>query len=163
MMWSRTSTANKAAPYEIGDELAEQCALPGGKNFRQPLRQIAETQSPGASSASSRGSASRRMRGGKPAAWRPARTMRRRDASDLARYQPQPPAVEGAAERRVTVAVAIPAHLEHGRLLSGQLERRAKPAARAAGMNDQIAVARRCFRLSESQHRVQRLIPREPG
>jgi hypothetical protein len=70
----------------------------------------------------------------------PARPVRRCNPSDLARYQPQPPAMEGAAEGRRHRRVAIPTHFEHGCLLTGECEGRAKSCRMAAGVNDQVAV-----------------------
>jgi len=46
--------------------------------------------------------------------------------------------VEGATERRRHRRVAVPAHFEHGCLLTGERQRRAKPASVAAGVNDEF-------------------------
>ena len=70
---------------------------------------------------------------------RPARTVRWRDASDLARYKPKPAAVEGASKQGGHCRVTIPAHFEHSRFVSGQFKRLPESIGRAAGVNDEIA------------------------
>src|SRR5260370_29938343 len=100
MMWSRTSTANKASSLRvgagIGNRLAEDATL-GVKNVGQPPRQIVECNRRRQQGVKPR--IGKQTEGcGEPPAICPARPVRRRDASDLARDEPQPPAVEGAAE-----------------------------------------------------------------
>ncbi len=97
----------------------------------------------GASNASNRGSASRRHRLGQPAMVRPVLAARRRDMADLARNQPQPPAMEGAAERHRHLRVAIPAQFQHRRLESRKRQGRGKPGRRTAGVEQPIAIGRR--------------------
>jgi hypothetical protein len=55
---------------------------------------------------------------------RPARPVRRRNLPDLARYEPQAPAVKRLAERNRDVAGPIPAQLDHQRLVAGKPQRR---------------------------------------
>src|SRR5882757_2328797 len=142
MMWSRTSTVNKGSSLRINDGLAEYPGL-GVENSRQSSRQIAKRN--------------RRCQqcvepwiveqcdGSRETAdVCPARTVRRRNASDLARYQPKPAAMEGAAKHCGHCRVAIPTHLEHRSLVSGQFERRSQPIGRTAGVNDEVAVTP-CF------------------
>ena len=94
----------------------------------------------GASNASSLGIVEQRDCGGKSAAVRPARTMRWRDASDLARYKPKPAAVERASKHGGHRRVAIPAHFQDRRFVSGQFECRSQSIGRAAGVNNEIAI-----------------------
>jgi hypothetical protein len=53
---------------------------------------------------------------------RPARTMRWRNVSDLARYKPKPAAVERASQHGGHRRVTIPAHFEDRCFVSGQFE-----------------------------------------
>src|ERR1700687_1517772 len=138
MMWSRTSTANKGPPSGVGNGLA-QYAASGVENIGQPPRQIVKRNrrrqqrvEPGIGEQSERR--------GEPPPVGPARPVRRRDPPHLARQQPQPAAVEGAAERRRHRRIAVPAHFEHGCLLTGERQRRAKSGGIAAGVNDEVAV-----------------------
>ena len=68
---------------------------------------------------------------------RPARPVRRRHMADLARHQPQPAAMERAAERNRHLGIAIPAQFEHGRLESRKRQRGGKTGCRAAGVDHQ--------------------------
>ena len=51
--------------------------------------------------------------------------------------------MERAAERHRDVAGAIPAQLDDGRFVAGDVERRGEPCRRGAGMKHEIAVGRR--------------------
>src|SRR5690242_15834145 len=144
--WSRTSTANigPSGFRRIRDELAKHAAV-GRENLWQARRQVGECD----------GRREQRIeprigkeveRGREPAAMRPARTVRGRDLADLAGDEPEPPAVEGAAERCRHVAGAIPAHLQDGRLLARKRERGREPGRAAARMHDEVAVAWRRVR-----------------
>jgi hypothetical protein len=106
----------------INDGLTEYAGL-GVENSRQLIRQIAKRN--------------RRCQqcvepliveqcdGGRETAdARPARTVRWGNAPDLARYQPKPAAMEGAAKHCGHCRVTIPTHLEHSCLVSTQFERR---------------------------------------
>src|SRR5665647_232959 len=144
MIWSRTSTANKGPPSGVGNELAEYAAS-GVENTGQPPRQILKRNrrrqqrvKPGIGEQSERC--------GEPPPMRPARPVRRCDLPHLARHQPQPAAVEGAAERRRHRRVAIPAHFEHRCLLAGERQRRAKPGGIAGGVHDEVAISLGRFR-----------------
>src|SRR6266851_2420467 len=77
---------------------------------------------------------------GEPPAMRPARPVRWRDPSNLARHQPQPTAMEGAAERGRHRCVSVPAQFKHGCLLTGEREGHAKSGRIAAGVNDEVAI-----------------------
>ena len=118
--------------------------IPGNRSGKSP------NATAGASNASSRGIAEQRDCGGESAVVGPARTMRWRDVSDLARYKPKPAAVERASKHRGHRRVTIPAHFEHGRFVSGQFERRSKPIGRATGVNDEIAIGFRVSGLCET-------------
>src|SRR2546426_2051095 len=104
MTWSETSTANTSSPScspgrfsrRIAYQLAQYAAR-GQKNVRQPRRQIVKRD--GGSEQGVEGRIGQQLERGREApARRPPRPMGRRNPSDLARNQPQPPAVEGAAE-----------------------------------------------------------------
>src|SRR5450759_5500403 len=107
MMWSRTSTANKAAPLRVCNELAEYAAL-GVKNIRKPRRQIVKRHRGRQQSIQTR-IGQQRDRGGQSAAMRPTRPPRGRHLTDLARNQTQPAAMECAAERNRHLPLAVPA------------------------------------------------------
>ena len=139
MMWSRTSTVNKAAPSCVGDELAEYSASLA-EDIRQSPGEIGKSHGRRKQRIEPR-IGEQRDRSGEAAAVRPAWPVRRRDLADLARYQPKPAAVEGASEHRRHGRISIPAHFKHGCLFACELDSRAQPVRRAAGMNDEVAVA----------------------
>ena len=66
-----------------------------------------------------------------------------RDRPHLRGEQGQPLRVEGLAERQVDPGVAEPAHLHHGRLEARETQGSHQPGRRTAGMQHQVAVARR--------------------
>ena len=67
----------------------------------------------------------------------------------MARYQLQPAAVECTAKRHRHMSVAVPAHFQHRRLETRERKRGSKPFRHAAGVNYQIAIRRRRFRLGK--------------
>src|SRR6185312_12012032 len=138
MMWSRTSTVNKAAPSGVGDGLAEYSAS-GVKDCRQPVNQILKTNRRRKQCVEPR-IREQGDRSGEAVAVRPAWPVRRRDLSHLARDQSKPAAVEGSSKHRGYGRIAIPAHLKHGCLFASELNGRAETIRRAAGMNDEVAV-----------------------
>ena len=97
--------------------------LPSVENSRQSLRQIAERDG-WRQQCIEPWITEQRNRGRETAAVRPARPVRWRDASDLARYKPKPAAVERASKHGGHCRVAVPAHFKHGRFVAGQFERR---------------------------------------
>src|SRR5690349_14798172 len=122
MMWSRTSTVNKGGSLRIDDGLAEYPA-PGVENSRQPIRQICKRKLGCQQRVEAR--IVEKCDGSRQTAdVRPARTVRWGDAPDLARYQPKPAAMEGAAKHCGHRCVTIPTHLEHSCLIAAQFERR---------------------------------------
>ena len=117
----------------------------------------------GASNASSRASASKFSAA---ASRRPCVQRGRCDgaiSSDLAGYQPQPAAVEGAAERSRHRRIAVPAQFEHGCLLAGEREGRAESGRVAAGVNDEVAIALCRFGRRKANTELLALIPRARG
>src|SRR5580658_4481860 len=66
--------------------------------------------------------------------------MRWRNLADLAGEEFEAAAMKSAAERDRDVAGAIPAHLEHRRLVAGEGERCRQTARTPAGMDDEIAI-----------------------
>src|SRR5205814_10531701 len=118
MMWSRTSTVNKAAPSEVGDGLAKYSAS-GVKDRRQSLGGILTTDHRRKQRIEPR-VFGQGDRGGEAAAVGPAWPVRRRDLSHLARDQSKPAAMEGSSKHRRHGRIAIPAHLKHGCLFASQ-------------------------------------------
>jgi hypothetical protein len=110
----------QGSSLRVDDGLAEYPAS-SVENSWQPLRQIAERNG-WRQQCIEPWITEQRNRGRKAAAVRPARTVRWRDASDLARYKPKPAAVERASKHGGHCRVTIPAHFEHSRLVSGQFE-----------------------------------------
>ena len=143
----------------IGDGLAECPGASGVENFRQKLRQIAKRNRRGQQCvepgiASSATAAERRR------LWRPARTMRRGDASDLARYQPKPAAVERRRQEARSRA-ASPYQLISSTVASSPASSSAVPVHRASRWHERPDRNRASLLPAQrNQHQVQRLIPR---
>ena len=97
----------------------------------------------GASSASRCGSRGELDRGFEPLAMGERRAVRGRDLADLAGNDLQAAAVERAAERHRHRPRAVPAQLDDGRLVAGDVERGGKSLRRGAGVKDEIAIGRR--------------------
>src|SRR5437868_3013459 len=125
----------------IGDGLTKGGAS-RGKDLRQSFRQISEGNLWGKQYVEARIS-EQAQGGGETAMVAPARTMRRRNASDLTGYQPKAAAVKRATKRRAHHLIAIPAHFKHGCFVSSQIQCGVKPVGRAAGMHDEVAIALR--------------------
>ena len=149
--------SEQGSSLRVDDGLAEYPAF-GVENSRQSLRQIAERNG-GRQQCIEPWIIEQRDCGGKSAAVRPARTMRWRDVSDLARYKPKPAAVERASKHRGHRRVTIPAHFQDRRFVSGQFECRPQSIGRAAGVNDEIAIGFCVSGLCETNPELAWLIP----
>src|SRR5262249_18260178 len=160
MIWSETSTAYTGHPLfvvgwsvhcrsrRIADQLADHV---GGRveNRRQPRRQILEIDRRRDQGVEHGVAEQCQCRLEAPAV-APTGAVRGRDLADLARDEPQPAAVEGFPERHGHVAAAVPAELDHARLLAGEPQRGRKPARAGTGVEDEIAIGRRCVRRREA-------------
>jgi hypothetical protein len=138
----------QGSSLRVDDGLAEYPAS-SIENSRQSLRQIAERNG-WRQQCIEPWIVEQRDCGREAAAVRPARTMRWRDVSDLARYKPKPAAVERASKHGGHRRVTIPAHFQDSRFVSGQFERRPKSVGRSAGVNDEIAIGFRVSGLCET-------------
>src|SRR5690242_14190686 len=148
MMWSRTSTANTGG-LRIVDDLAKN-GTARREHRRQSLRQIGEgdcgLQQHVESIVSQQ--ADRVLQ---PPAMRPFAAMRGGDLPDLARYQPQPAAVEGAAQRHRHRLSTVPAQLDDRRFVAGEIERGREAGGAGARVEHQVALARRLVGQGERQ------------
>src|SRR5215468_11167901 len=77
---------------------------------------------------------------------RPARALRRGHGAYLRRLEREPLRVEALAERQRHRAGPEPAHLEHGGLEGGELERQVRPIGRSTRVDDEIRAAARALR-----------------
>src|SRR6516162_2103197 len=71
-------------------------------------------------------------------------------SADLRRTQGEAARMEGAAERQRHYSGAIPAHLEHSGLETGNRERRCKPLGCSTRMDDEISFGARLLRGCET-------------
>ena len=116
----------------------------------------------GASSASSCGCAAELDRRFEPLAMRERRRGARRDLADLAGNELQAAAVERAAERHRHGPRAVPAQLDDGRLVAGDVERGGKARRAGAGVKHEIAIGGRRVRRRELQAQRPRQRSRAP-
>src|SRR5450432_459764 len=123
----------------VGDGLAEYPAS-GVKDSRESFGQVMKTDRRSEQRVKSRiiEQSSRRS---EAAAMRPARPVRRRDLSYLARDQSKPAAMEGASKPRGHSHITIPTHLKHGCLFACQFNCRAQTICGTTGMKDEVTVA----------------------
>src|SRR6185295_4418541 len=126
--WSRTSSVNMGSL--VIDALTEDSAA-GREDAWQRSGQVGELHR-GRQQCVEAGVGEQGERGGEAARMRPARAMRWRNASDLARDQGEAAAMERAAERQRHVAGAIPGELHHACLVAGAAKRRGEPGTAAA-------------------------------
>src|SRR3954464_9844199 len=149
MMWSRTSTMNKGNLSGVTDELAEYAA-PGFQDIGKTRGKFAERTGGRQQSVEPRMRAEldRRFQS---LAMRERGPARGRHLADLARNDFQAAAVERAAERHRDGPHSIPAQLDDGRLVGGDVERRGEPLGRGAAMKNKIAVGGRSRGRGEPQ------------
>jgi membrane glycosyltransferase len=86
-----------------------------------------------------------RERGVKPTPRGPARAARWRHPADLARDEPQPPAMERRSKRHRDRMAPEPAQFQYQGFVTRERERGCKPLRATAGVKHDIAVARRAL------------------
>ena len=129
------------------------------RGYRAAAAAGRETRPPARSARRARRRATAERRG-EPASMRPPRPVRRGDVADLARDQPQPPAVERLAERRRHLGCAVPAQLDDGRLVAGEPQRRREARGRRTRMENDVAIGRAHRTAARSRPRARLRSPR---